>query len=158
MNLESDFERVTRPLTHYVFLERRGPFAEVAPQLWNELLPTLQNVAPQGAREYLGFSGIDRSNPGEEAMIYQAGGSFGQAPNNLPARLKQRSIKSGAYARFLLTGPYAQIWRAFDRNFKTLAEKQVLLRPEFCIENYLNNPEVTPEDELKTELLVPIAK
>src|SRR5205823_4930829 len=37
-----------------------------------------------------------------------------------------------------------------------LAEKKVELRPEFCIESYLNDPRVTPEDQLKTDLLVPI--
>jgi effector-binding domain-containing protein len=46
---------------------------------------------------------------------------------------------------------------AFDRIFKSLAEQKVELRPEFCIENYLNDPRATPEDQLQTELLVPIA-
>jgi effector-binding domain-containing protein len=45
---------------------------------------------------------------------------------------------------------------AFDRIFKMLSEERVTLRPEFCIENYLNDPRVTPEDQLQTELLVPI--
>jgi len=31
------------------------------------------------------------------------------------------------------------------------------LRPEFCIENYLNDPKITPEKELLTELLVPVS-
>jgi AraC family transcriptional regulator len=46
---------------------------------------------------------------------------------------------------------------AFDHIFKTLAEKKVELRPEFCIENYLNDPRFTPEEKLETELLVPLA-
>ena len=71
--------------------------------------------------------------------------------------MRHRAVKSGKYARFVLTGPYAQIWIAFDRIFQTLAEAKVALRPEFCIENYVNDPRVTPEDELRTELLVPIA-
>ena len=57
---------------------------------------------------------------------------------------------------FLSTGPYSHIWMAFDRIFKTLSEERVTLRPEFCIENYLNDPRVTPEDQLQTQLLVPI--
>lgn len=71
--------------------------------------------------------------------------------------MQQRSIKTGKYARFVLTGPYAHIGMAFDRIFKTLKAKQVALRSEFSIENYLNDPLTTPESELKTELLVPIA-
>ena len=156
VNLTPDFDVVTRSLTHFVFLERRGPFAEVAPPLWYELLPAVQHIKPQEIREYLGLSGIDKNSPGEEAMIYQAGVALAQIPDELPGALHQRSIKSGTYARFLLTGPYTQIWMAFDHIFKILVEKKVNLRPEFCAENYLNDPRVTSEDELKTELLVPI--
>ena len=77
--------------------------------------------------------------------------------SRLPAGMQQRSIEAGKYARFVLTGPYAHIGAAFNRIFQTLAGKQVALRPEFCIENYLNDPRTTPESELKTELLVPIS-
>ena len=156
MNLTPEFETVTRPLTQFVFLEKRGPFAEVAPPLWNDLVPLIQRIDEQQIREYLGVSGIDKTRPGEDAMIYQAGVAVANNPDKLPAGLQHRAIKSGSYARFLLTGPYSQIWPAFDRIFKALAEKKVRLRPEFCIENYLNDPRETPEDQLRTELLVPI--
>ena len=157
MNLTPSFDTVTRPLTHYVFLENRGPFQEIAPPLWNDLMPTLEQLDKQGIREYLGMSGIDKTKPGEEAMIYQAGVAFAEKPGKLGNGLQQRPVKAGKYARFLLTGPYLHIWMAFDRIFKTLAEQKVELRPEFCIENYLNDPRITPEDKLQTELLVPIA-
>jgi AraC family transcriptional regulator len=157
MNLTPDFQTVTRSLTYYVFLEKRGPFAEVAPPLWNELMPLLQSLEQKQIREYLGVSGIDKSRPGEDAMVYQAGVSVVEEPKELPRGLARRAIKSGRYARFLLTGPYSQIWMAFDRIFKSLAEKNVELRPEFCIENYINDPRFTPEDKLQTELLVPVA-
>jgi AraC family transcriptional regulator len=107
-------------------------------------------------REYLGLSGIDKNRTGEDTMIYQAGVSLAQEPNKLPDGMRHRAIKAGKYACFFLTGPYLHIWMAFDRIFKTLAEKRVALRPEFCIENYLNDPRVTPEDQLQTQLLVPI--
>lgn len=45
---------------------------------------------------------------------------------------------------------------AFTQIFKQLAEDKVQLRPEFCIENYLNDPKEIPEDKLLTELLVPV--
>ena len=157
MNLTPNFETITRPLTHYLFIERRGPFAEIAPPLWNDLMPLIQRLNQQHIREYLGVSGIDKSKPGEDSMIYQAGVGCAEPPQKLPEGLQLRAIKSGKYARFLLTGPYSQIWPAFDRIFKTLADNKVDLRPEFCIENYLNDPRMTPEDKLKTELLVPIA-
>ena len=155
MNL-SEFETVTRPLTHYVFMEKRGPFAEVAPPLWNELQPMVPRLVQSQVREFLGVSGIDKGRAGEDAMIYQAGVGLASEPAKLPVRLQHRVIPSGRYARFVLTGPYAQIWQAFDRVFKTVAERKVELRPEFCIENYLNDPRSTPEDQLLTEILVPV--
>ncbi len=157
MNLTPEFETVHRPLTQYLFLEKRGPFSEVAPPLWNELAPLIQGIEPQNIREYLGVSGIDKTKPGEDAMIYQAGVALAHEPDKAPSGLLHKTIKSGKYACFLLTGPYSQIWMAFDRIFKTLSEKNVQLRPEFCIEKYLNDPCTTPEDQLQTELLVPIA-
>lgn len=157
MNLTANFETITRPLTHYVFVEKRGPFAEVAPPLWSGLMPMIQRLDQKQIREYLGVSGIDKSKPGEDAMIYQAGVACAVQPDKLPEGLRHRAIPGGKYARFLLTGPYSHIWMAFDRIFKTLTESKVELRPEFCIENYINDPRFTPEDQLKTELLVPIA-
>jgi AraC family transcriptional regulator len=157
MNLSAKFEPVSRPLTHYAFLEKHGPFAEVAPPLWNELLPLFEKLDQQQVREYLGLSGIDKSRSGEDTMIYQAGVTLAQEPSELPDEFRHKAVKPGKYARFLLIGPYSHIWMAFDRIFKTLSEELVTLRPEFCIENYLNDPRVTPEDQLQTELLVPIA-
>ena len=157
MNLSPEFRTVTRPLTHFVYLETEGPFQEVAPPLWDKLLPLLPLLDEQQIREYLGFSGIDKTKVGEAAMIYQAGVGVAAEPRRLPDGLRHREVKSGKYARFVLTGPYTQIWMAFDRMFRTLAEETVELRPEFCIENYVNDPRLTPEDQLQTELLVPIA-
>jgi AraC family transcriptional regulator len=156
MNL-SECETVTRSLTHYAYLEKRGPFAEIAPPLWNELHPLLPKLEQNQIREFLGVSGIDKSKGGEDSMIYQAGVALASEPKKLPPGMQYRAIPSGRYARFVLTGPYAQIWQAFDQVFKTLAEKKVELRPEFCVENYLNDPRETPEEKLLTEILVPVA-
>lgn len=158
MNLTKSFEIVTRPTTHYVFLEKHGPFAEVAPPTWEEMFPLMSSQIPQQEiREFLGLSGIDRRKMGEDAMIYQAGVAVAHPPKSEMKGLRYRKIESGKYARFLLVGPYAHIAPAFDEVFKTVAEKKVSLREEYCIENYLNDPKVTPEDQLKTEILIPAA-
>jgi AraC family transcriptional regulator len=158
MNLTKDFEIVTRLTTHYVFLEKHGPFGEVAPPTWDEMFPLMaKQVDRAGIKEFLGLSGVDRKKLGEDAMIYQAGVALSQPPSAKLQGLQYRRIESGKYARFLLIGPYPLIWNAFDQIFKTLAEKKVELREEYCVENYLNDPRVTPEDQLQTELLIPVA-
>lgn len=157
LNISETFEVVSRPVTHYVFLEKHGPFSEIAPPTWNEMFPLVfGSLDPSQISEFLGLSTIDKTKLGEEAMIYEAGVALAAEPAKLPKGLKYKKIKNGKYARFLLTGPYPQIWIAFSRIFKILAEKKVQLRQEFCIENYLNDPKVTPEAELKTELLIPV--
>jgi AraC family transcriptional regulator len=158
MNLTENFEIATRPTTHYVFLEKRGPFAEVAPPTWDEMFPLMaKQVDHKRIKEYLGLSGFDRTWLGEDAMIYQAGVAVSEPPASALQQLQYRKIEGGTYARFLLIGPYPHIWSAFDSIFKKLAERNVELREEYCIENYLNDPKVTPEDQLRTELLVPTA-
>ena len=157
VNLTSQFDIVKRQATHYVFLEKHGPFAEIAPPTWDEMFPLLcSQIDQEEIGSFLGLSGIDKTKNGEEAMIYEAGVGVNSSPAKTLKGLQYKEIEEGNYARFLLTGPYSQIWIAFNQIFKILAKSRVELRPEFCIENYLNDPKVTPEDELKTELLIPI--
>jgi AraC family transcriptional regulator len=158
VNLTPKFEIVQRPTTHYVFLEKHGPFPEVAPPTWEEMFPLLYSQLDQSQIvSFMGLSTIDKTKKGEEAMIYEAGVGVSSAPAKPLKGLQYKKIKEGKYAQFLLTGPYSQIWIAFNHIFKTLSESKVELRSEFCIENYINDPKVTPEDKLQTELLVPVA-
>jgi AraC family transcriptional regulator len=158
VNLTSNFEIVTRPVTRYIYLERQGPFAEIAPGTWNDMLRVMFSQFDHGQiAEFLGLSTIDKSKLGEEALIYQAGVGLKAAPARAVKGLQYKKISAGKYARFLLKGPYSHVWVAFNEIFKTLSQKEVALRQEFCIENYLNDPKITPEDQLLTELLVPVA-
>ncbi len=157
VNLTPSYEIVTRPAIHYFYLEKTGPFPEIAPPLWDALCPLIADqLTPDQKPEFLGLSGIDKSKTGEETMIYEAGAAFEKEPEKVWKGLQYKQVKSGKYARFLLTGPYSQIWPAFNEIFRILGESKVTLRPEYCIENYLNDPKVTPESQSLTELLVPV--
>jgi len=158
VNLTPNFEIIDRPSTHFVVLEKHGPFPEIAPPTWEEIFPLINRQLDQERIiSYLGLSTIDKTKKGEEAMIYEAGVGVVSPPDKTLKGLQYKKIRDGKYARFLLQGPYSQIWIAFNEIFKTLADKRVELRREFCIENYLNDPKATPEDQLRTELLVPVA-
>lgn len=158
LNMNLKPEMVGRPATHYVYLERTGPFAEIAPPAWPEMFRLLNgSIAHQRFTEMLGLSTIDRTRQGEDAMIYQAGVGLASKPAAVPKGLQYRKIDAGSYAQFLLIGPYSQIWIAFSQIFRALAESSVALREGYCIENYLNDPQVTPEDQLQTQILIPVA-
>jgi DNA gyrase inhibitor GyrI len=54
-------------------------------------------------------------------------------------------------------GPYTLLPEASGEVWDTVAAKKMALRDDFAIENYVNDPRVTPEDRLITEILVPTA-
>jgi len=56
----------------------------------------------------------------------------------------------------VLTGSYANLGAATSRVVERIGELRLERRDDFWIENYLNDPKTTPEDELVTEILVPI--
>jgi effector-binding domain-containing protein len=53
-------------------------------------------------------------------------------------------------------GPFSQLPEAMGRTVAMVREQQVPLRDGFNIEHYVNDPRVTPEDELMTEILYPV--
>ena len=158
LNIDLKPEMIDRPVTHFVYLERTGPFAEIAPSAWDEMFRLLdRQITHDRLTEFLGLSGIDKTKQGEGSMIYQAGVCVASKPSDVPKGLQYKKIEAGKYAQFLLSGAYSQIWIAFSQIFRALAESSVRLREEYCIENYINDPKVTPEDQLQTQILIPVA-
>lgn len=149
LKLTQEPEIVNWPETHYVFIEKIGPFQETAPQAWNEVHPLIPAVSQHN--QVTGYMSLYKAVP----KVYRAGVSVATEPKNLPANLRYEKFKGGKYSRFVLTGSYANLPEASGRVFEIVAEKKIQMRDDFCIENYLNDPRVTPEDQLSTQILVP---
>ncbi len=149
MNLAENPDSVTWPETHYVFVEKIGPFKDNAPQAWQE--------AHSFARE------ISANNKIAGAMslykmglkIYRAGFILPSPPVQLPEGLQYEKFMGGKYVRYVLTGPYSNLPEASGRAWGDVAEKKIQLRDDYAIENYVNDPNSTPEDQLVTEILIP---
>lgn len=157
VNLSKKIEIVDRPSVHFLGVEKRGPFQEVAQVAWPEMFELIiSKIDKSHIREFIGMSGLEKNKKGDDAQIYLAGLGLTEEPSKMLKGAVYRKIKAGRYAKFLLKGSYNQIWPAFRQIFITLAENNVVLREEFCIENYLNDPASTPEPELITEILVPV--
>lgn len=151
-------EVIHMPETPFVYLEKRGPFVTQAPVAWYEFWT---KAATGGLDKGLmtcmaGLSRIDSTQEGDNAFVYQAGTMVLSLPDPFPAGLQYRLLKAGMYARFLMTGSYTQFPQAYPAAFERVAIAQLQLRPDFCIERYLNSPQDTAEENLKTEILVPI--
>ncbi len=157
LNLTTKPEIITRSDDHILYVARNGKFSEVAMPAWYDLIPNIdKNVDKSTIREYLGFSMINSKASDESQMYYYAAVSFDEKPKSIPKGLEYKKMPGGKFAKFILTGPWTGVWPAFDKMFQILAEKKIELREGACIENYLSNPEIVPEAELVTELLIPI--
>ena len=149
INLTEEPNIVTWPETHYVFLEKIGPFQETAPQAWQSLHQAVAGISEH--HKITGYTSLYKVEP----KIYRAGVSLAAERKNLPAGLKYEKFNGGKYSRFVLTGSYANLPEASGRVFETVARKKIQMRDDYCIENYTNDPRTTPEDELVTEILIP---
>jgi DNA gyrase inhibitor GyrI len=89
--------------------------------------------------------------------VYRAGFALAAPPVDLPAGMGYDRFEGGKYSRFVLTGGYSNLPRASGQVWDTVAEKKIPVRDSFAIEHYMNDPRVTPEAELLTEILVPTA-
>jgi DNA gyrase inhibitor GyrI len=149
MQLTEEPDIVHWPETHYVFIEKIGPFQTNAPQAWQELHQRMPEIA--ALNPITGFISLYKMNQ----HVYRAGVTVAARPDDLPVGLRYERFHGGKYSRFVLTGSYSQLPEASGRLFHIVDEKKIPLRDDFNIENYVNNPQTTPEDQLITEIMFP---
>ena len=88
--------------------------------------------------------------------IYRAGVSLAAPPVKLPQDLSHMEFAGGKYSRFVLTGPYANLGHGNRSSHGDYCRRQSCrCGMTIFIENYVNDPRTTPEDQLITEILVP---
>jgi effector-binding domain-containing protein len=149
MNLTEVPQPITWPETHYVFVEKIGPFPTNAPQAWQSLHQFIPATAEHN--QITGYLSLYKVGP----QIYRAGVSLAGPPVKLPPDLTYLKFAGGKYSRFILTGPYTNLGPASGRVMELIAQSKLPVRDDFFIENYVNDPRTTPEDQLITEILVP---
>jgi effector-binding domain-containing protein len=151
MNLTEEPEVIIWPQTHYVFVEKVGPFQTNAPQAWQYLHTFVAGIAQHN--QITGYVSLYKMGP----MIYRAGVSVAAHPAVLPEGLSYTEFRGGKFSRFVLTGPYSELGAASSRVMQIISTTKLPLRDDYFIENYRNDPRTTPEAELITEILVPTA-
>ncbi len=151
MNLTESGDIVQWPETHYVFVEKTGPFRKTAPEAWREAHSLAGQLAEKNQIDW--NMSLYRMNPD----VYRAGFVVAEKPAELPAGLAYELFGGGKYSRFVLTGPYSDLPAATGRVFEIVAQRGMMLRSDFCIESYVNDPRSTPAERLITEILIPTA-
>jgi effector-binding domain-containing protein len=149
MNLTETPEIVTWPETEYVFVEKIGPFQETAHTAWGEVHSLTSKILEHNTiTRYMSLYKAD-------AKVYRAGVALAAKPVMLPESLRYERFQGGKYSKFVLTGSYANLPQACGRVFEIVKETKLKVRDDFYIENYVNDPRKTPEDQLITEILIP---
>lgn len=151
MSLNEIPEMVQWPETHYVFVEKVGPFMQNAPAAWGEAHEHLSEILK--SNKVVGYMSLYEAGP----QIYRAGLATEAAPADLPSGMQYELFAGGKYTKFTLTGPYSQLPEASGRVFDLVQEQGIVVREGFNIENYVKDPRTTPAEELITEILVPTA-
>jgi AraC family transcriptional regulator len=149
VKLTQEPEIVTWPETRYVFIEKIGPFQNTAPQAWQSFHQLVPRISEHN--KISGYMSLYKVQP----KIYRAGVSLAAEPKSLPADVEYFKFTGGKYSRFVLTGPYSDLPEASGRVFEIVGKNSIQLRDDYCIENYVNDPRTTPEEQLITEILIP---
>lgn len=160
MKLIETPELVTWDKTHYVYMERIGPFEHTAPLVWmdvNKLVPILAE-----SNEVTSYLAMFKVNE----QLYRAGVSVSARPVNLPDGMTYAEFEGGNYNQFVVTGSYADLPRAWSRVMEIVEQHHIRLRDGFSIERYINDPKTTlgwrsaggesPQEYAVTELLIPV--
>lgn len=151
MALNEKYDVLNFPATHYVYVEKIGPFQETAPKAWQEIHQLKEAIVKAGGKVTGAFSMYK-----VEPQLYRAGFSLAAKPDSaLPEPVKYLLFEGGPYLRFVLTGSYMQLPKACGRVFEIVENSKLPTTDNFYLENYVNDPFTSPESELKTEILVP---
>jgi effector-binding domain-containing protein len=149
MNLTEEPKTVAWPTTHYVFVEKVGPFQINAPAAWQNLHTHVSQIAQHN--QITGYMSLYKMGP----QVYRAGVALAAPPKDLPDGLGYLEFSGGKFSRFVLTGPYTNLGKATGRVVEIVSETRLPVRDDYFIENYVNDPRTTPEEQLVTEILVP---
>jgi predicted transcriptional regulator YdeE len=147
MPLESEYGVVEYPTVYYLYKENEGPIMETAQRTWKEFGALFDFKAPY----------LDRCTCYKvtSPQLYRAGVLLPTRPAVIPEGLEYAEIPGGIYARFTLHGSYIQLGQASGQIMETIAQNEKL-RLDWFREVYKNSPSEVPEEQLITEIYVPI--
>lgn len=150
MKLITTPDLIQFPETHFVFIEKIGPFQETAMAAWQQLH---QNMAAINSKHQV--SAAFSHYKVHPQMIYRAGVAVDKKPESLPEGFKYEKFNGGLYQRFTLVGGYQNLPEACGVVFAQVEREKIPMRDDWFVENYINNPNERKEDQLVTEILIP---
>ena len=111
MQLTQQPEIVTWPETHYVYLEKIGPFQDTAPQAWQEVHKLIPAISEHN--KITAYTSLYKVGP----KIYRAGVSVEAEPQNLPGGPAIRKIQGRQVQPFCFNGTIFKSARSLRPRF-----------------------------------------
>jgi AraC-like DNA-binding protein/DNA gyrase inhibitor GyrI len=133
-----------------------GEFSDIAPIAWQNFLAAIETrMSELEECEFLGVGSMDKSDT-KQVCSYSAAISIPENSKLTILGLRKEEIPASKYAKFILEGSHQNVWFAFEKAFKVIVNGSFELEQAPCLENYLNDPSTTKDEELRTEILIPI--
>jgi len=152
----ADITVVQFPGTKVAGLEYQGPLAGIA-DVWNRMGP-LAGAAGLFQPNRLGMTLVKKSPmeppAGEIHMVacVQIDDTI-----SVPEEFIIEQVPAGDYALYIHEGSYANLangWQTAMGTAEAATGRKLANRP--CFEIYANNPQTTPEADLRTEIYLPV--
>lgn len=153
INMTETPEAMEWPETHYVYVEKQGPFHQTARECWTELMTALPNFLSNNELAIKSRFATFKLQPDQ---IYRAGISLNTTPKDLSPGFEYCRLEGGKYVKFVLTGSYMGLPQAYTRALEIIQEQKITIREAFYIEHYVNDMSITPENELVTHIMIPV--
>ena len=149
---------INRPEKQAVFVRRTGAYEESASAAWEAVCRfAYSHRLVQPDREFIGISHDDPQITAEDKLRYDACVTVSQ-PVKPEGEVGVQKIAGGKYAVFLHKGPYENLARTYQFIYREwLPTSGERLRDAPSFELYLNAPERTKPENLKTEIHIPLA-
>lgn len=91
------------------------------------------------------------------AGVFDCGLLLEQTPTDLPPEIHSQTIDAAHFLRLRHTGAYDCLSAALDRGYEMLMQSDdAAFADRPCLFHYLDDPETTAEDALRTDILIPV--
>lgn len=146
------------PALNLAYVRIAGPYGKEAAYRkgWSELLDFARTWDLLDRKEFYGLSFDDTAITLEQKLRFYACVATDRdfRPEGAVGRLQ---LEGGRFAVFALQGPYSGLNRLYQQMyFGWLPESGMRLRNALPFEKYLNNPDKVRDDEIQTEIYLPI--
>ncbi len=140
------------PVRSIVYRRLVGPWSGV-PELWQGFLGQLARLPIDfGQHQLLGLCPDDPDVSPAEKLRFDACITW-PAERAVPENMQRGQVPAGRYAVAVHQGSYQSLSETYLAIIgRWLPHTNYQLAPEPCVEYYLNDPQSTPESELRTEV------